>query len=289
MRLATFVGPKGEPQLGVVRGDSVHAVPGAKDVLDVLDLPPSEIDARAGASGQPLATLTLLAPVVRPRRNVFCVGRNYYEHREEADVARLKAGAGSGAGADEWPAFFTKVPETVVGPDAGVRMDASISDKLDYEAELAVIIGRGGRDIPEGHALEHIFGYTCGNDVTVRDVQRRHGQQWFKGKSFDTHCPLGPTLVTADEIGDPQTLEVICRVNGEEKQRADTEQMIFSVARVIAELSRGMALNPGDVILTGTPGGVGFARQPPEFMKVGDVMEVEIPRVGVLRNRIVAA
>lgn len=288
MRLATYVGPSGEPQLGVVRGDTVYAVPGLKDVLDAVELSPSAIESRAESKGQPLGGVTLLAPIVKPRRNVFCVGRNYYEHRSEADAAREKSGVGSGAGADEWPAFFTKVPESVVGPDAGVRFPTGVSDKLDYEAELAVVIGRGGRDIPESEALSHVFGYTCGNDVTVRDVQRRHGQQWFKGKSFDTHCPLGPTLVTADEVGDPQTLEVICRVNGEEKQRADTEQMIFSVARIIQELSRGMALNPGDVIMTGTPGGVGFARNPPEFMKVGDQVEVEISGIGVLKNPVVA-
>jgi len=149
------------------------------------------------------------------------------------------------------------------------------------------VIGRGGRDIREVDALAHVFGYTVGNDVSVRDVQRsRHGGQWFKGKSFDTHCPLGPWIVTADEIADPQGLDVTSRVNGVTKQKASTRQMVFSVARIISELSAGMALEPGDVILTGTPPGVGFARKPPEFLKVGDVMEMEIGGIGVLRNTV---
>ncbi|MBI2323446.1 MAG: fumarylacetoacetate hydrolase family protein, partial [Chloroflexi bacterium] len=159
----------------------------------------------------------------------------------------------------------------------------------DWEAELAVVIGSAGRDIDERRALGHVFGYTVANDVSVRDHQRtRHGGQWFKGKSFDTHCPLGPWIVSADEIPDPQALAISSRINGETKQSSNTRHMVFTVARIIAELSIGMSLEPGDVILTGTPSGVGFARTPPEFLEVGDVMEMEIEGIGVLRNRVVA-
>jgi 2-keto-4-pentenoate hydratase/2-oxohepta-3-ene-1,7-dioic acid hydratase in catechol pathway len=163
---------------------------------------------------------------------------------------------------------------------------APISEQLDWEVELAVVIGTPGRDIPEEAALRHVFGYTVGNDVSVRDVQRRHGGQWFKGKNFDTHCPLGPWIVTADELGDPHNLHITLRVNGVTKQDSSTRFMVFRVPRIIKEFSTGVMLQPGDVMLTGTPEGVGFARTPPEFLKVGDVMEAEIEKIGVLRNAV---
>jgi 2-keto-4-pentenoate hydratase/2-oxohepta-3-ene-1,7-dioic acid hydratase in catechol pathway len=279
MKLVTYAGPTGEPQLGVLRGNLVHDVPGMRDVLDAIDAGDARLlDGRASPTGRPLSEVKLLAPVVKPRRNVMCIGRNYKAHIEE-----------TGSADSDWPAVFTKVPEAVIGPEAGIRLDVTHSTHLDWEGELAVIIGRPGRDIPESEALSHVFGYTCGNDVTLRDVQRRHGGQWFKGKSGDTHCPLGPVLVTADEIGDPQDLDLATRVNGVEKQHSNTKLMIFNIPRIIAELSRGMRLNSGDVIMTGTPDGVGFARNPPEFMKAGDVVEVEISGIGVLRNHVVAA
>lgn len=283
MRLVTFADASGGPRLGLVRGDRVHAVPGMRDVLDAIDAGSTSLSSQAEEQGRPMSELRLLAPIVKPRRNVFCVGRNYFEHRAEADAV-----TGNKA-ADEWPTFFTKVPETVVGPEAEVKLYGHISTALDWEAELVAVIGKGGIDIAEDDALSHVYGYTAGNDVTMRDVQRRHGNQWFKGKSMDTHAPMGPVLVTADEFGDPQNHEVMCRVNGEEKQRSNTSLMIYTVKTIIAELSKGMRLNPGDLIMTGTPSGVGFARKPPEFMKAGDVVEVEIPAIGVLRNSIVNA
>ena len=159
--------------------------------------------------------------------------------------------------------------------------------QLDYEVELAVVIGREGRDIEERDALEHVFGYTIANDVSVRDVQRTwHGGQWFKGKNFDTHLPLGPWIVTADEIPDPQTLRLTTRVNGVTKQDSNTKHMVFPVARIIAELSAGLTLRPGDVIITGTPEGVGMGRTPPEWLRPGDIVELEIERIGILRNRV---
>ncbi|MEK7284969.1 MAG: fumarylacetoacetate hydrolase family protein [Chloroflexota bacterium] len=227
----------------------------------------------------------LLAPIPRPRRNVFCVGWNYSEHFAEGQAIRGEHGPTE---IPQHPALFTKNAAAVVGPDAPVWHPGPHSNELDWEVELAVVIGKGGRDIPEGRAMEHVFGYTIGNDVSVRDHQRtRHGGQWSKGKSFDTHCPLGPWIVTPDEIPDPHVLAITSRVNGETKQSSNTRHMVFTIPRIIAELSAGLALEPGDVILTGTPEGVGFARTPPQFLAVGDLMEMEIQGIGVLRNRIV--
>jgi len=297
MRIATFVaGQSGAPQAGVVAADDTLApvtqlVPGAPDsVLGVIDAGPDlwgrlSVAARDARGGTPLAAARLLAPIPRPRRNVFCVGWNYSEHFAEGQGAR--GGRGEQAELPEYPSLFTKNPGTVVGPDAEVWHPAPISDQLDWEVELAAVIGRGGRDIPADRALDHVFGYTIGNDVSVRDVQFRHGGQWWKGKNFDTHLPLGPWIVTADEIPDPQTLRLQTRVNGATKQDLSTRFMVFTVARIVEELSRGMALEPGDIVITGTPEGVGFARKPPEFLKPGDVMELEVERIGVLRNRVV--
>jgi 2-keto-4-pentenoate hydratase/2-oxohepta-3-ene-1,7-dioic acid hydratase in catechol pathway len=173
----------------------------------------------------------------------------------------------------------------VVGPDEPVLFPSPHSEQLDWEAELAVVIGRGGRDIPEGDAMKSVFGYTCANDVSVRDVQRRHGGQWFKGKNFDTHLPMGPWIVTADDL-DPSDLAIRSRVNGVGKQDSRTKFMVFKIPRLIAEISAGCTLWPGDMIITGTPAGVGFARTPPEYLKVGDVVEIEIEGIGVLRNTI---
>jgi 2-keto-4-pentenoate hydratase/2-oxohepta-3-ene-1,7-dioic acid hydratase in catechol pathway len=216
----------------------------------------------------------LEAPIPRPARNVFCLGRNYAAHAAER-----------GAEAPPDPVYFTKPPECVVAPGAGVVHHA-VTSELDYEVELAVVIGTGGRDIARADALGHVFGYTIVNDVTARDLQKRHGQ-WFKGKSLDTFCPMGPVLVTADEIPDPQTLAIALRVNGDTRQSSNTSTMIFPVAQCIEVLSQGLTLRAGDVIATGTPEGVGAASG--RFLKVGDTMEAEIEKIGVLVNPIVAA
>jgi 2-keto-4-pentenoate hydratase/2-oxohepta-3-ene-1,7-dioic acid hydratase in catechol pathway len=222
--------------------------------------------------GLPAARARLEAPIPRPARNVFCLGRNYKEHAAER-----------GAEAPAHPVYFTKAPETVVGPGAKVVHHAA-TQELDYEVELAVVIGAAGRDIPRARALEHVFGYTIVNDVTARDVQKRH-QQWFHGKSMDTFCPMGPVLVTADEIPDPQQLTVAMRINGETRQSSHTSKMIFPVDECIAVLSQGFTLLPGDVIATGTPEGVGAASG--KFLKAGDTMEAEVEKIGVLANKIV--
>ncbi len=221
----------------------------------------------------PEKRVRLLAPIPRPARNIFCMGRNYAEHAAER-----------GAQAPDRPVFFTKPPTTVIGAGAAIVHHGSTSE-LDYEAELAVVIGRGGRDIPRAEALSHVFGYTNLNDVTARDLQRAH-QQWFKGKSLDTFCPMGPALVTADEVPDPQGLSIQLRVNGKVRQSANTSQMIFDVATLIEVLSMGMTLEPGDILATGTPSGVGAATG--EFLKPGDVVEVEVEGLGCLINRVVA-
>lgn len=215
----------------------------------------------------------LLAPIPRPARNVFCLGRNYAEHAAER-----------GAEVPKDPVYFTKVPECVVGPGAAVVHHA-VTEQLDYEVELAVVVGRGGRDLARAEALGRVFGYTVINDVTARDLQKRHGQ-WFKGKSLDTFCPMGPWLVTADEIPDPQGLDIAMRVNGETRQKSHTSRMIFPVAQCLEVLSQGFTLCPGDVIATGTPDGVGAASG--RFLHAGDLMEAEVQGIGVLANRVAA-
>ena len=269
--------------------DLARAAP--DDVVGIIAAGPSLWDrlrvAAPGSTGGTLLTeVTLRAPIPRPARNVFCVGWNYSEHFEEGKQARGQSGPQlTPQEIPQFPSLFTKNPATVVGPDTGVLFPAPHSEQLDWEAELAVVIGKSGRDIPEADAMGYVFGYTCANDVSVRDVQRRHGGQWFKGKNFDTHLPMGPWIVTADEL-DPSDLAISSRVNGVGKQDSRTKFMVFKIPRLIAEISAGCTLWPGDLIITGTPAGVGFARTPPEYLKVGDVVEVEIEGIGVLRNTI---
>jgi 2-keto-4-pentenoate hydratase/2-oxohepta-3-ene-1,7-dioic acid hydratase in catechol pathway len=295
MRLATFDAGRG-PRVGIVAMDETlvpinDAIPEAPtEMLGVIEAG-NGLHARLrdlatrSRGGAKLAAVRLLAPIPRPRRNVFCVGWNYSEHFAEGARMRARAGAPGKEDIPEFPALFTKNPATVTGPDSPVWFPAPHSEQLDWEVELAVVIGRRGRDLAEDQAMAHVFGYTCANDVSVRDVQRRHGGQWFKGKNFDSHLPLGPWLVTADEL-DPSALRLQTRVNGITKQDSNTKFMVFKLPRLIRELSAGTELEPGDIIITGTPEGVGFARKPPEFMKIGDSVEVEIEGIGVLRNTV---
>ena len=220
----------------------------------------------------PLKRVRLLAPIPSPARNVFCLGRNYADHAAER-----------GAAAPDHPVYFTKPGTAVVGPGDDIVHHA-ITKELDYEVELAVVIGTGGRDIPRAEALRHVFGYTIINDVTARDLQKRHNQ-WFKGKSLDTFCPMGPMLVTADEIPDPQALAVSRRVNGQTRQSSHTAKMIFPVAQCIEVLSQGMTLLPGDIIATGTPEGVGAATG--TFLRAGDRIEAEVEGIGILASKVV--
>jgi 2-keto-4-pentenoate hydratase/2-oxohepta-3-ene-1,7-dioic acid hydratase in catechol pathway len=237
------------------------------------------------AAKSPVATIALAdvklhAPIPRPAKNVFCVGWNYLEHFEEG-AKKLQ----DNRELPKWPVFFSKVPTAVTGPYDNIPFDSSISTSLDWEVELGVVIGTGGKNIQEADAMRHIWGYTAINDVSWRDIQRRHGGQWHKGKSLDGTCPMGPAIVTADSL-DPNNLHVACRVNGVTKQDSNTKYLYFKLPRLIQDLSMGMTLEPGDVISTGTPEGVGFARTPPEFMKPGDLLETQIEGIGVLRNPI---
>ena len=230
-----------------------------------------------------LSDVQLAAPIPRPRKNIMCLGWNYADHAQETALIR-----GQESKAPEYPVFFTKAPTTVNSPYGNIIIDPQVSEEIDWEVELAVIIGNGGKNISEEDALSHIFGYTVLNDVSARDLQSRH-KQFFKGKSIDGYCPMGPWIVTADEIKDPQDLAVRLRVNGIIKQEGNTSMMIFPIRTILANLSLGMTLEPGDIIATGTPSGVGFARNPPEFLKAGDVMETEVEGIGTLRNVVVKA
>jgi 2-keto-4-pentenoate hydratase/2-oxohepta-3-ene-1,7-dioic acid hydratase in catechol pathway len=279
LRFVTYRAADGIARPGIVEGDAVRTISTAT-LREYVALAPHERIAWHSADEViPLSDLSLDAPI-RPERNVFCVGRNYLEHAKEGARA-----LGRELKLPEVPTFFTKAPTAIAAPDATLHFSAAISREYDFEAELAVVIGARCTNVAEADAHAVIFGYTALNDVTSRDLQRRHGQ-WFKGKSLDDGCPIGPWIVTAEEIGDPQSLEIRFRRNGIEKQHSNTANMIFGIPRLIAELSKGMTLLPGDVIATGTPEGVGFARTPPEFLADGDVMEVEIEKIGVLRNTV---
>ncbi|MEN3291600.1 MAG: hypothetical protein V7642_853 [Burkholderiales bacterium] len=227
----------------------------------------------------PLAAVTLEAPIPQPRRNLFCVGRNYRAHARELSASVFKD---NDKKEDLWPIVFTKVPESVIASGATVRLPHGISDQIDYEAEIAVIIGKGGANISAKRAMEHVFGYTIVNDVTARDVQMRH-QQWDMGKSFDTFCPMGPWLVTADEL-DGRDTRIRCYVNGELRQDGHTKDMIFDIPTLIETCSRGITLYPGDIIATGTPAGVGMGMNPPTYLRSGDFMRIDIDGIGTLEN-----
>lgn len=227
-----------------------------------------------------IQSVQVLAPL-QPQGNVLAIGHNYQAHVEEQSRKR-----GEEIGR---PTVFTKAQTAVTGPHADVPIDDRVTQMVDWEGELGVIIGRSGVNIPAETALEHVFGYTVLNDISARDIQYGWGGQYFKGKSLDGFCPMGPYIVTADEISNPQRLRVQTRVNGQTKQDANTEDMIFPVAEIISQLSLGMTLLPGTVIATGTPQGVGYARTPQEFLRPGDILETEIDGLGLLRNRMVAA
>jgi 2-keto-4-pentenoate hydratase/2-oxohepta-3-ene-1,7-dioic acid hydratase in catechol pathway len=292
MRLATFI-HQGQQQVGQVAADGRS--------VTVFDLPPQQAgrgmlalieQSAAGAKlpatkgvALPLETVQLIAPIPVPRRNLWCVGRNYHAHARELSASVFK---NNSADPSSWPIFFTKVPETVIGPRDNVRLPGeAISAQIDYEAELTIVIGKGGRNIAREKAMEHVFGYTIVNDVTARDVQMRH-QQWDLGKSFDTFCPMGPWIVTADEL-DGRNTRVRCWVNGDLRQDALTTDLIFDLPSLIETCSRGITLYPGDLIATGSPAGVGMGMTPPTYLRAGDSVRIAIEGLGEIENRFVGS
>jgi 2-keto-4-pentenoate hydratase/2-oxohepta-3-ene-1,7-dioic acid hydratase in catechol pathway len=290
LRIATYV-QDGKRQVGLVHADGQQITPfrlspeaarrGAQSLIEAVasgrELPPLE------ARSVPVSSVKLEAPLPLPRRNLWCAGRNYHAHAKELSASVFKD---NDANAESWAIVFTKVPESVVGPYDNVQLPgAAISEQIDYEAELTVVIGRGGKNITRADAMSHVFGYTIINDVTARDVQMRH-QQWDMGKSFDTFCPMGPWIVTADELDGTKT-RVRCWVNGELRQDARTENMIFDIPTLIETVSRGITLYPGDLIATGTAAGVGMGFKPPKYLKSGDVVRMEIDGIGSIENRFV--
>ena len=278
MRFVTYRTAGENARPGVLEAGAIRTI-AATSLRDYLELDRNARASRHGSERIALESVTLDAPI-RPARNVFCVGRNYLEHAKEGARA-----LGRELKLPDVPTFFTKASTAIAAPDSVLQLDASVSPEYDFEAELAVIIGARCKGVAEEDAYRFVFGYTALNDLTARDLQRRHGQ-WFKGKSLDYACPIGPWIVTHEEIGDPHALSIRFRRNGVEKQNSNTSNMIFRIPRLIAELSRGMTLLPGDVIATGTPEGVGFARTPPEFLADGDELEVDIEKIGVLRNTV---
>jgi 2-keto-4-pentenoate hydratase/2-oxohepta-3-ene-1,7-dioic acid hydratase in catechol pathway len=288
MKIAAYI-DQGRPRAGIVSSDLQSILPvevpvhaqalGAQYIIELL----AENEAMP-ATGAPVAmdAVQLIAPLPRPRRNIFCVGKNYHAHAREFAGSGFDSSAKSGGDIPAAPIIFTKVPECVTGPGQAIVMPTGVSTAIDYEAELAVVIGRGGKGIKAADAMQHVWGYTIINDVTARDWQSRH-QQWDMGKSFDTFCPMGPWLVTADELDGTRT-RVRCWVNGEERQNASTTDFIFDIPTLIETLSAGITLYPGDVIATGTPVGVGIGFKPPRYLKPGDVVRIEIDGIGVLEN-----
>jgi 2-keto-4-pentenoate hydratase/2-oxohepta-3-ene-1,7-dioic acid hydratase in catechol pathway len=272
-----------QPEAGMLRplGDGL----GVRDMLDLIGrfaAIKDRIDAHAGTPVR-LADVTLAAPLPRPARNIMCVGKNYYDHAHEFTRSGFDSSATSKNDAvPTAPIIFTKPPESVIADGQAIRYPAGVSDSVDYEAELAVVIGTGGRGIAKADALRHVWGYTIVNDVTARDWQGRH-KQWFLGKSFDTFCPMGPWLVTADAV-DVADMTVKCWVNDELRQNANTRDLIFDVPTLIETISAGITLYPGDVIATGTPAGVGIGFDPPKYLRPGDRVRIEIGGIGTLTN-----
>jgi len=255
------------------------------DMLEFIEHASASRNSWSEGEPIPLRDTTILAPIPRPRRNIMCVGKNYYEHAHEFAKSGFDSSAsGAGDAVPKAPIIFTKMPETVVGTNTAIGYPGNQSEQLDYEAELGVVIGKAGQGIKSADAMDHVFGFVVINDLTARDLQAVH-KQWFLGKSFETSCPMGPWLVTADDV-DSGNLQVQCWVNGDLRQDSNTRDLIFDIPTLIATLSKGTTLLPGDVIATGTPVGVGIGFTPPKFLKSGDQVDIEITGLGRLSNTI---
>jgi 2-keto-4-pentenoate hydratase/2-oxohepta-3-ene-1,7-dioic acid hydratase in catechol pathway len=286
MHLVTFL-HEGRATVGIADQALSQVSPLSRDVAPDMIALIANFDrlkgtlAAAAGAPLPIASVELLAPIPRPARNVFCVGKNYHEHAKEF------AGSGFDSSAKEVipeaPVIFTKPSSTVIGPGQSIPNYLDPTDSTDYEGELTVIIGRGGRGITKQDALAHVFGYTIINDVTARTLQHKH-RQWFIGKGIDGFCPMGPAILTADEMPDPTKMRLTTSVNGERRQDASVSDLIFDIPTLIETLSAGITLEPGDLIATGTPAGVGLGFTPPRFLKKGDVVTIEVSGIGKLEN-----
>jgi 2-keto-4-pentenoate hydratase/2-oxohepta-3-ene-1,7-dioic acid hydratase in catechol pathway len=285
MKFASFE-LDGRVQVGRIDVDKHRLYPlggAVRDMVDLIERYGALLPNLSGESGAiALDEVRLIAPLPSPRRNIFCVGKNYREHAREFAQSGFEAGAVKGQEIDQFPAVFTKPPSSVVGPGATVELHPGVTSMVDYEVELALVIGTAGRNIGREDAYRHIWGYTIVNDVTARDRQRNH-KQWFLGKALDTFCPMGPWITTADEV-DPENLDVRCWVNGELRQDANTRDLIFDIPSLIETISAGLTLLPGDIIATGTPAGVGIGLNPPRFLQPGDTVTMSITGLGVLSN-----
>jgi 2-keto-4-pentenoate hydratase/2-oxohepta-3-ene-1,7-dioic acid hydratase in catechol pathway len=295
MRLVTFRSEDG-PRLGVLtegglvdvadcaRTAGVELPPDMRSFIALGDRGLDELEVLLpGAKVQPADDLRLAPPVADLTKNAFAVGRNYLDHIREGSRARGEAEVKL----PEYAVFFTKPPSSLIAHGEEIQLHPTVTSNLDYEVELVVVIGRGGRDISAESALDHVYGYTIGNDVSARDLQRAHGQ-WFKGKSLDRTCPIGPCIVPARYLPDIRDARITLRVNGDTRQDARTSQMIYDIPTIIHQLSQGLTLDTGDLILTGTPSGVGHGMTPPHWLAEGDTVEAEIEGIGVLRNRVAA-
>ena len=270
LQSATRAGdPAPEPRTGIIEGDSISEIRGL-------------LWGSRERTGQqfPASSVKFLAPCAPGK--IVCVGKNYAAHAREFQQSGFDA-TSSGQDVPTAPVVFTKAPSSVIGPDAAILANLDPTNSVDYEGELAVVIGRGGRGISRAEAMNHVFGYTVINDVTARTLQHKH-KQWFLGKSIDSFCPMGPTLVTADEIPDPARLTLETHVNGELRQKALVSDLIFDIPTLIETISRGITLIPGDIVATGTPEGVGIGFTPPKYLKAGDTVAVTIDPIGTLTN-----
>lgn len=285
MKLATIL-CGGEERVCEVdaAGERFRPLPQVRDMLGLVTTGGVPAAGGRDSDWQALATGRLRAPLPRPARNILCVGKNYFEHAHEFTRSGFDNATATADAVPTHPIIFTKAPETVIADGEPILFPRGISHCIDYEAELAVVIGKPGKGIAREAAYGHVFGYTIVNDVTARDLQQRH-KQWFLGKSLDSFCPMGPWIVTADEV-DPANLAVSCRVNGELRQDANTRDLIFDIPTLIATISAGMTLRPGDVVATGTPAGVGIGFTPPKYLRPGDEVAIEIGSIGRLVNRV---
>ncbi|MDE1164438.1 MAG: fumarylacetoacetate hydrolase family protein [Pseudomonas sp.] len=291
MKFATIENTAGELSVVLVNSETERFWPvselisGFKGDMNqlVLEWATLKSDLVPHGEGTALESVTLKAPIL-PRRNLFCVGKNYHEHAAEFSKSGFDHSAKEGEIAPEFPVVFTKTPDTVIATNDKIPRHADVTSQLDYEAEFAVIIGKGGRGIAKADAYGHVFGYTIVNDMTARDLQKNH-RQWFLGKSLDGFCPMGPWIATADEV-DVEDATIQCWVNGELRQNSNIGQLIFDIPTLIETISAGIELKPGDVIVTGTPVGVGIGFTPPRFLQSGDVVRIEVAGIGALENEV---